>query len=128
MDVAAIALGANMVEKTITEDRTTRSIEHIFSLEPSEMTRFVQVVRDLEAAMGLRRRVLAPEEKKKRDNIRRSIFLAAPAAAGTRLGDAKIEFRRPGIGIGPERFSELALRSLRRDLPAGHRIGLDDLA
>lgn len=128
MDVAAIALGANMVEKTITTDRMTRSVEHIFSLEPADMTKFVQVVRDLEAAMGMRRRVLAPEERKKRDNIRRSIFLAAATRAGTRLADAAIEYRRPGHGLGPERFTELAERTLRRDLPAGHRLSLDDLA
>jgi N,N'-diacetyllegionaminate synthase len=128
MDVAAIALGANMVEKTITEDRTTRSIEHMFSLENAEMARFVHVIRDVEAAMGMRRRVLAPEETKRRDNIRRSIFLAAPARAGTRLGDAAIEFRRPGHGLGPERFDELAGRTLRHDLPAGHRLVLDDLS
>jgi N,N'-diacetyllegionaminate synthase len=128
MDVAAVALGANMVEKTITVDRLTRSIEHIFSLEPPDMVRFVKIIRDVEAAMGMRRRILAPEEKKKRDNIRRSIFLAAPAPAGTKLADAKIEFRRPGHGLGPERYAELAGRTLRNDLPAGHQLGLDDLA
>jgi sialic acid synthase SpsE len=128
MDVAAIALGANLVEKTITEDRTTRSIEHIFSLENAEMKRFIQVVRDLEVAMGMRRRVLAPDEKSKRNNYRRSVFLAGPAKAGTRLLDASIEFRRPGHGIGPDRMDELKNRTLRRDLPAGHRLALDDLA
>lgn len=128
MDIAAIALGANMVEKTITEDRTTRSVEHIFSLEPADMARFVRIVRDVEAAMGLTRRILAPEEKKKRDNYRRSIFLAAPVRAGTRVADAKIEFRRPGHGYGPERYEELSGRTFRKDLPTGHMIALDDLS
>ncbi|MBL8806887.1 MAG: N-acetylneuraminate synthase family protein [Rhodospirillales bacterium] len=128
MDVAAIALGANMVEKTITEDRTTRSVEHIFSLEPADMARFVRVVRDVEAAMGTSRRILAPEERRKRDNYRRSIFLAAPVAAGTKLSDAKIEFRRPGHGYGPDRYDELSPRIFRRDLPAGHMVAPDDLS
>jgi N,N'-diacetyllegionaminate synthase len=128
MDIAAIALGANMVEKTITEDRTTRSVEHIFSLEPADMARFVRIVRDVEAAMGLTRRILAPEEKKKRDNYRRSIFLAAPVRAGSRVADAKIEFRRPGHGYGPERYEELSGRIFRKDLPAGHMVALDDLS
>ncbi len=128
MDVAAVALGANMVEKTITEDRTTRSVEHIFSLEPADMAKFVRIVRDVEAAMGTARRILAPEEKRKRDSYRRSIFLAAPASAGTKLADAKIEYRRPGHGYGPDRYDELAPRVLRRDLPAGHMVVPDDLS
>lgn len=128
MDIAAIALGANMVEKTITEDRATRSVEHIFSLEPADMARFVRIVRDVEAAMGLTRRILAPEEKKKRDSYRRSIFLKAPVRAGTRVADAKIEFRRPGHGYGPDRYEELSGRTFRKDLPAGHMVALDDLS
>lgn len=128
MDVAAVALGANMVEKTITEDRTTRSVEHIFSLEPADMAKFVKIIRDVEAAMGTARRILAPEEKRKRDNYRRSIFLAAPVKAGTKLAEAKIEYRRPGHGYGPDRLDELAPRVFRRDLPAGHMVVPDDLS
>src|SRR3546814_20568837 len=41
MDLAAVALGANLVEKTISEDRTTRSVEHVMSIEPAEMARFI---------------------------------------------------------------------------------------
>ena len=44
MDIAAVAVGANLVEKTITLDRTTRSIEHIMSLEPQDMAAFVQSI------------------------------------------------------------------------------------
>ena len=70
MDIAALALGANLLEKTITFDRMTRSVEHIFSLEPVDMARFIQVVRDVETAMGAPRRRLHPEEHAKRDRIR----------------------------------------------------------
>ena len=48
MDIAAISLGADLVEKTITLDRTSRSVEHIMSLEPAEMKSFVRQIRDLE--------------------------------------------------------------------------------
>ena len=65
MDIAAVAIGANLVEKTITEDKTTRSVEHIMSLEPGEMKTFVKVIRDLEIAMGSNRRVLHEEELKR---------------------------------------------------------------
>ncbi|MGE0254659.1 MAG: N-acetylneuraminate synthase family protein [Alphaproteobacteria bacterium] len=127
MDVAAVVLGANLVEKTITRDRTTRSIEHIFSLEPQEMKAFVQVMRDVQTALGGPRRVLHDEEKKRRRNIRRSVHLAADAAAGARLGDLPVEFRRPGHGIAPDLYETLADRTLVRPLPAGHRLDLTDL-
>jgi sialic acid synthase SpsE len=127
MDIAAVALGANLVEKTITEDRTTRSVEHIFSLEPQDMKAFVQAMRDLQVALGQPRRIMHAEEKKKRLNVRRSVHLKDAAKAGTRLGDAAVMFRRPGTGIPPDQFESLKAMKLRRDLPAGHRLGLSDL-
>ena len=127
MDIAAVAMGANLVEKTITKDRTTRSIEHIFSLEPDDMTAFVKTIRDVETAIGRPRRLMHPEEIAKRMNIRRSTYLAADAKAGDRLSDAKVEFRRPGFGIGPDQYETFADRKLRHDLPAGHQLTLEDL-
>ena len=53
MDVAAVTLGANLVEKTISEDRTTRGVEHIFSIEPRDMKKFVETVRGIEIALGI---------------------------------------------------------------------------
>jgi N,N'-diacetyllegionaminate synthase len=128
MDIAAVALGASMVEKTITLDRMTRSVEHVMSLEPADMRRFVQTVRELETALGSPRRVMQPEEVEKRRNVRRSIYLKAPARAGTRLADAAIDFRRPGFGIGPEMYDALAERRIKNDLPAGHLLSLADLS
>jgi sialic acid synthase SpsE len=127
MDVAAVALGAALVEKTITLDRTTRGVEHIMSLEPTEMRRFVQVIRDLETALGSPQRVMHPEEIKKRQNVRRSIYLKSAVRAGTRLSEAAIDFRRPGFGVGPEMYDALADRTFKTDLPAGHQLKLADL-
>lgn len=127
MDVAAIALGANLVEKTITEDRATRSVEHVFSLEPADMRQFVQVVRDIEGALGATRRVLAPVELEKRQAMRRSTHLATDAKAGSRLGDLPVTFSRPGYGLSPVDWERLANSVLKSDLPAGHRLTLSDL-
>jgi sialic acid synthase SpsE len=127
MDIAAVAMGANLVEKTITLDRTTRSVEHVMSLEPQDMRAFVQAIRDLETAMGSPRRVLKEEERKKRDSIRRSIFLAQPAKKGQKLSDVKVEFRRPGFGIGPDQYEDLLQTTFAADLPAGHRLSYTDI-
>lgn len=127
MDIAAIAIGANMVEKTITLDRTTRSVEHIMSLEPSEMDTFVKSIRDLEIAMGSSRRILAPAEKEKSLRIRRSIYTTQPVKRGQTLRDIKVEFRRPGHGIPPNRYEELLDYEFTADLPAGHQLAFSDL-
>ncbi|MGE4064684.1 MAG: N-acetylneuraminate synthase family protein [Rhodospirillaceae bacterium] len=127
LDVAAVAMGANLVEKTITTDRTTRSVEHIFSLEPGDMTRFVQAIRDVENAMGYTRRILTPHELERRRAIRRSVFLAGPVKAGQSLKSAPVEFRRPGFGLRPDQYETLLERKFRTDLPAGHRLELENL-
>lgn len=127
MDIAAVALGANLVEKTITEDRMTRSVEHVMSIEPEAMRSFVHAIRDLEIAMGDSRRELDQEEKNRRTRVRRSLFLTSDAQAGQKLMDCGIEFRRPGHGIPPDRFYELETAVLRHDLPAGHMLKLTDL-
>ena len=127
MDIAAVALGASLVEKTITEDRTTRSVEHVMSIEPPEMKGFIQRIRDLETAMGGPRRYLHPEERERRDKVRRSAFLRSQASAGQALSEIEIEFRRPGTGISPDLFEKLLELRLTSDLEAGHRLGLEDL-
>jgi sialic acid synthase SpsE len=127
MDIAAVAMGANLVEKTITLDRTTRSVEHIMSLEPVEMAQFVRTISDLQQALGTARRILHPAEQKRRLAIRRSAFLASKGAIGQRLHDANIVFRRPGFGLAPDQFESMSRAKLRHDLPAGHMITLADL-
>ncbi len=127
MDVAAVALGANLVEKTITTDRTIKSTEHVFSLEPSEMKGFVQTIREVEIAMGSPRRVMDLKEKQKRRNVRRSTFIKQGVKKGDRISLAHVEFRRPGFGISPKRFESLAGMRLVRDLTVGHRLEFKDV-
>ena len=127
MDIAAVAMGASLVEKTITLDRATRSIEHIMSLEPAEVAQFVQTIADVQRAMGSPRRILHETERKRRLGIRRSLFLDAPVRAGQRLAEAKPEFRRPGTGLAPDDYEALLERRFRHDLPAGRMVTTTDL-
>ena len=127
MDIAAIALGANLVEKTITKDRTTRSVEHIMSLEPSEMQGFVLNVRDLEKAMGKTRRFMSEDEKSKRLNIRRSVIVDQDVSKGVLLKDIKVKFKRPGFGISPDIYETLLNKRINKNIQIGTRLELDDL-
>ncbi|WP_282128590.1 N-acetylneuraminate synthase family protein [Roseobacter litoralis] len=125
MDVAAIALGADLVEKTITHDRTTRSVEHIMSLERDDIDRFVRSVRDIETALGSPRRNMSVQERIA--NVRRSVFLRRDVSEGERLGDADIEFRRPGRGLTPIRYEQLLGLSSRTAMKAGSMVHESDL-
>lgn len=106
MDIAALTLGVKLIEKTITEDRTTPSVEHIMSLEPDEMRRFVQTIRDVERAFGSTRRHMSDEELTKRKAIRRSAYARRDIAAGKPITLEDVEFRRPGYGVAPDIFDE----------------------
>ena len=127
MDIAAVALGANLVEKTITLKRATRGVEHIMSLEPAEMGEFVHAIADLERALGAPRRIVLGAERARQVAVRRSAFLNAAVKAGQRLHDADILFRRPGFGFGPDQYAASPDARFRRDLPAGHMISSGDL-
>ena len=128
MDIAAISLGVNLVEKTITEDRMTKSVEHVMSIEPHEMTDFIKTIREVETALGSNRRTITLEEVKKRDQIRRSVFLRANAKAGQKLDECDIEFRRPGFGITPDQYEKISSGVIKTDLLAGKMLTMNDIA
>jgi len=127
IDIAAVALGVNLVEKTITENRMTRSVEHVMSIEPKEMKKFVKSIRDLETSLGNGRKNISDEELKKRNLLRRSIFLLEPAKKGQRISECKLDFRRPGVGIGPDKLEFVKNCVLRRDLAKDQILNYDDI-
>lgn len=127
MDIAALALGANMLEKTITLDRTTRSVEHSFSLEGDELPRFIKAMREVEVALGNTRRIMSEEERAKRLGVRRSCFLAVDAKAGQVLSEEMLDYKRPGKGIPPTEVGRLVGSRFRKDRPAGTMLDWKDL-
>lgn len=126
MDIAAVALGANMVEKTITLDRTIPSVEHMFSLEPQEMREFIKTIREVEIALGNTRRIMSAAERQKSLAVRRSIILNEDVVKGQIVEEHLLEFVRPGFGIRPERYKELLGKRFSRGLTKGHRLDLSD--
>ena len=128
MDIAAVVLGANMIEKTITEDRMIKSAEHVMSIEPNEINNFVKTIRDLEIGLGSSRREMLEAELKKIKEIRRSLFLCERAKKGTRLSDCKTEFRRPGFGIRPDQYDQLKNCVLLQDKESDQIINITDIS
>ncbi|MCG8552717.1 MAG: N-acetylneuraminate synthase family protein [Desulfobacterales bacterium] len=126
MDIAAVALGANMVEKTITLDRTTPSVEHLFSIEPDEMNAFVASIRNLETALGTPRRRLGTEERNRGMGGRRSIVLKKDVKKDQAIDDSIIDYARPGTGMPPDMADVIANKRFTKDLKAGRFLDWGD--
>ncbi len=129
MNIAAVALGANLIEKTITEDRTTPSVEHMMSIEPDQLKNFIQSIRDMEIALGNGVRKISKDELYKRDSIRRSVFLNEDVKSGTKLNKVQVEFRRPGFNISPDKYEELIKKNatIKSNLKKGQPLKISDI-
>jgi len=125
MDIAAVALGADMIEKTITLDRTIKSCEHSFSLEKEDANRFIQSIRDVEKALGGARRSIPTDVKQKRKATRRSPYALGPIKAGTEIKFSDFEFKRPGFGVTSEEFEFFLNKTLKIDIAEGEALTYD---
>ncbi|MCK5541293.1 MAG: N-acetylneuraminate synthase family protein [Desulfobacterales bacterium] len=126
MDIAAVSLGVNIVEKTITIDRTCQSPEHIFSLEPQDMKKFVQSIRDLEIALGSSRRVISEEEYKTGKNTRRSIVLKKDVKKGDIINKNTLDYARPGTGIEPLMTDLVLSKKFTKEILSGSQLTWGD--
>ena len=127
MDIAAVAIGANLLEKTITLDKTTPRVEHIMSLEPKEMEEFVKKIREIEIAMGSSRRIFTEIEKEKRLKVRRSICAGMDYKKNTQVKDMILKYKRPGYGIPPNQLNEILNKKLNKDIKEGSQLSFNDL-
>lgn len=122
MDIAAVALGADMVEKTITLDRTTKSCEHSFSLEPQDARAFVASIRNVEKALGHTRRTIPTSVKESRKKGRRSPYALKSMTVGQTVRREDFEFKRPGYGITSEEFDYFVGKELTKAVKEGTAI------
>lgn len=117
--IAAVALGASVLEKHLTLDRSLPGPDQAASLEPHELAELVARVRRVEAARGDGVKRPAAGELALARVVRRSLAAAHDLSAGTVLAPAHLVALRPGTGIPPHRLPELVGRTLARDVAAG---------
>jgi len=117
--VAAAALGATVIEKHFTLDRTMTGPDHQASLEPHELSQMVSMIRHVEAALGDGQKKVSPSERGNVAIARKSIVAARNIAAGELLSDENLAVKRPGNGISPMRWDEIigsrAKRAFEKD-------------
>jgi len=102
--IAAVALGATVIEKHITLDKKTHGPDHAFALEPKGMENLAKSVREVEASLGHTKRILSKSELDAREMIRRSLVTKVSISKGERVTLEKIKFARPGTGISTNEF------------------------
>jgi N-acetylneuraminate synthase len=112
---AAVALGAVVIEKHFTSDRSLPGPDHRASLEPKELADMIAQIRDVELAMGDGRKIPVKEEIPNRSIARRSLVAAAKIARGESFTAQNVAVKRPGDGVSPEHYWEYLGRPADRD-------------
>ena len=126
--VAAVALGAKVVEKHFTTDKGMEGNDHKVSLLPGEFREMIAQIRTTEEAMGAgSRRSLTQGEMLNRETLAKSIIAAVRINAGTKITRELLDISSPGQGLQPMYIDRLIGRSIERDVKAGDYFYESDL-
>ena len=126
--LSSVALGACVLEKHFTLDKTLPGPDHRASAEPAELMHLIQGIRTIEAAMGNGRKAATESERDTARVARKSLVAAIDIAAGTELSENLIAIRRPGTGLAPMMKPHLVNRRLKINVAAGDLLRLEDVA
>lgn len=122
--IAAVAMGAVVIEKHLTLDRNLAGPDHKASLEPPEFAQMVAAIRNTEAAMGDGIKRASPSEAKNIAVARKSIVASRNIKAGELFSEKNLTVKRPGSGVSPMRWNEVVGRVASRDFAANDLIEL----
>lgn len=113
--VAAVALGACVIEKHFTLDRNMEGPDHKASLEPAELKKMVEAIRIVEQALGSTSKTVSPSEAQNKSIARKSIVAKRNIHKGETLTEDNITVKRPGNGISPMKWREVIGTPATRD-------------
>jgi N,N'-diacetyllegionaminate synthase len=122
--IAAVALGATVIEKHFTLDRNLPGPDHKASLEPGELADMIRAIRNIEQAMGDGIKRPCPGEARNMAAARKSLVAAQPIRVGERFSEENLAVKRPGTGVSPMRWNEVLGRHAPRDLAPDELIEL----
>ncbi len=113
--IAAVAMGAQVIEKHFTLDKTLPGPDHVASLEPQELETMVKAIRHIERSLGSGLKQVSASERKNIAIARKSIIAARDIKAGETFTEDNLTVKRPGNGISPMRWDEVMGQTARRD-------------
>jgi N-acetylneuraminate synthase/N,N'-diacetyllegionaminate synthase len=126
--IAAVALGASVIEKHFTLDRNLPGPDHRASLEPEELKAMVQGIRNIELAVwGHGRKEPSSSEMPNKAIARKSLHLRHDLQQGSILQEADLLPLRPGDGISPMQWEQVIGRTLKHDMESGSKLAWSDL-
>ena len=124
--IAAVAMGASVIEKHFTLDKTLAGPDHAASLEPAELKAMVQAIRKVNVSLGTGIKKPFPIEVEVAAVARKSLVLKADAKAGAVIDESTVTAKRPGTGIPAMDFAKFKGRRLKRDLAKNHILTAED--
>lgn len=116
--VAAVALGARIIEKHFTLDRELPGPDHRASLEPEELAEMVRSIRQVERALGSSRKIPGPAEMKNLGIARKSLVAQRSIRKGEKFSEENMTCKRPGTGLSPMHFWETLGKQATREFEA----------
>ena len=122
VDIAAVALGASVIEKHFTLDKNMQGPDHKASLEPHELKAMVQAIRNIEVALGSCVKKPSKSERPNMSVARKSIVAKQPIQKGELLTEENLAVKRPGNGISPMRWDEVLGSVAQKDYEADELI------
>lgn len=125
--IAAVALGATVIEKHFTLDRQMEGPDHSASLEPGELARMVSCIRNIERALGDGRKAPSKSEVQNTVAARRSIYTTKPLQKGEVITEDCLIMKRPGDGISPMQIGKVLGKRLVRDVAGDSKLHLGDV-
>ena len=125
--VLSIAMGAKVIEKHFTLDKSMAGPDHKASSTPLEFAELVRNARRAEQMLGSARKICQPEERQMATVSRKSLTLARDIKSGETLKDVDVQLMRPGSGIDASHISKIVGQLVRIDLNAGHQLRWSDI-
>ena len=113
--IAAVALGARVIEKHITLDKTMEGPDHAASIEPHELHAMVKAIRNIEIALGSSLKTVTPSEQRNKDVARKSIVASQFIQKNDIFTEKNITIKRPGTGISPMKWNEVIGKRASQD-------------
>lgn len=125
--IAAAALGATVIEKHFTLDKTMEGPDHRASLEPDELAAMIRGIRNIEKALGDREKKVTESEKRNIDTARKSIVALKKISKGEVFSENNITCKRPGTGINPMKWDKVIGQKAKRDYEIDDLIHEDEV-